>query len=228
MSVRYRWYKIQLPGGVDTLGQKLALDPFSTTSDSGFLRLETMEDESRFRFFSRSTLVVTRVDEHGNTSFDEISTIRYTDFALLVREEGSFLRLENPGLNLRELLNAIESHTGLGFTCRPITFEKGRFHYIFRDIEVKKLVGLKIAGAVVEEDVVARMEFVSKQGVVAENIRVLEGVKYTIESAVFEVICEGVRGRVAYNASGVVKVSGQLAPLIVHLIERDLDSFARR
>jgi hypothetical protein len=228
MSARYRWYKVHFPDGFDTLEQRLALNPFSTTSADGFLRLENINSELRFRFFSRSTLLVTKIDEQGNTSFEEVSTIKFTDFALLIRERGCFLRLENPGLNLRELLNAIESHTGLGFTCRPITFEMVGFCHIFSNIEVKNLVELKIAGAVVEKDVVARMEFVSKQGVETENIGILNGIKYTTESAVFEMICEGVKGRVSYNANGMVKISGKLKPLIVHLIEQDLDNFSNK
>lgn len=70
--------------------------------------------------------------------------------------------------------------------------------------------------------VVARMEFASKQGMIVENMKLLDGIRYNVDSAVFELIYEGVRGQVAFSSSGVVKVSGHLAPRLVHLIERDL------
>lgn len=79
-----------------------------------------------------------------------------------------------------------------------------------------------MVGAVVNEDLVARMEFVSKQGMIVENMKLLEGLRYNVDSVVFEVVYEGVRGQVAFALSGLVKISVQLAPKLVSLIERDL------
>ncbi len=38
-------------------------------------------------------------------------------------------------------------------------------------------------------------------------------------------ICEGIRGQMVFSSSGLVKISGQLAPKLVYLIERDLPKF---
>ena len=183
MIMRYRWYKLQLPNGEDSLLHQLALTPLSTESSFGFSRLDGILGESRFRFLWRSKLVVTRFD-----------------FVLFAIEGKNYLRLENPCRNLRDLMNAIESLTGRGFTCKPVTFEKSKPFTLFEQVEVTKLVGLKIVDAVVENHLVARMEFASKQGMIVEQMSLLKNLKYTIESAIFEVLYEGVKGQVSFTA----------------------------
>ncbi len=228
MIMRYRWYKLQLPNGEDSLLHQLALTPLSTESSFGFSRLDGILGESRFRFLWRSKLVVTRFDEEGNPTYDEVATINFTDFVLFAIEGKNYLRLENPCRNLRDLMNAIESLTGRGFTCKPVTFEKSKPFTLFEQVEVTKLVGLKIVDAVVENHLVARMEFASKQGMIVEQMSLLKNLKYTIESAIFEVLYEGVKGQVSFSSSGVVKISGQLAPRIVYLIENDLNQLTAK
>jgi len=111
---------------------------------------------------------------------------------------------------------------GLGFTSKLLTFEKAKPTTVFESIQAFKLIGLKVVGAVVEEDLVARMEFASKQGMVVEKMKLLEGLRYKVDSATYELVYEGIRGQLAFSSSGTVKVSGQLAPRLVHLIEQDL------
>jgi len=167
-------------------------------------------------------VVITRFDDDGVPAYEEVESVSFTDFAVVVVEAMTFLRIENPGRNIRDLLNTFESLAGLGFTAKPMNFERVKPTTIFDQIHVSKLVGLKIVGAVVDEDLVARMEFASKQGMVVEKMKVLDRLQYKVELAVFELIHEGVRGQAAFSASGAVRVSGQLAPKLVHLIERDL------
>ncbi|QQC65454.1 hypothetical protein I6I06_02020 [Paraburkholderia ginsengisoli] len=165
---------------------------------------------------------MTRLDDDGAPSYEEIASVSFKDFAIIDVDEATFLRVENPGRNLRDLLNALESLAGLGFRSKALTFEKAKPTTVFDSVESTKLVGLKVVGAVVDEDLVARMEFASKQGMIVENMKLLNDLRYSVDSAVFELVHEGVRGQVAFASSGIVKVSGQLAPRLVGLIERDL------
>jgi hypothetical protein len=165
---------------------------------------------------------VTRFDDGGIPSYEEVASVNFTDFAIVTVGSALFLRVENPGRNMRDLLNALESIVGLGFTSKPLTFDKAKPTTIFKTVEVTKLVGLRVVGAVINDDLVARMEFASKQGMVIENMKLLDGLRYNVDSAVYELIYKGVRGQVAFASSGMVKISGQLAPKLVHLIERDL------
>jgi hypothetical protein len=45
---------------------------------------------------------------------------------------------------------------------------------------------------------------------------------YKIEFAAYELVYEGIRAHLTFASSGTVKVSGQLAPKLVNLIEQDL------
>lgn len=222
MLTRYRWYRIQLPNHTSELSSIIASKPLAQGISFGFSPIIDTFGASKFRFFWRTKIVVTRLDDDGTPSYEEVASVNFTDFAIIPIDGVTFLRIENPGRNIRDLLNALESLVGLGFTSKPLTFDKAKPTTIFDSVEASKLVGLKVVGAVIQEDLVARMEFASKHGMIVENMKMLDGLRYSVDSAVFELIYEGVRGQVAFASSGIVKISGQLAPKLVHLIERDL------
>lgn len=222
MLNRYRWYRIQLPSQVTNLAGIVDSHPLVLKASFGFSRVEGSMYTLIYRFLWRTKVVITHFDDSGKSSFQEIPSIDFTDFAIIDVEGETFLRIENPGRNIRELLNALESLIGLGFTCKLLTFEKARPTTVFENIETVKLIGLKVVGAVIEEDLVARMEFASKQGMVVENMKLLEGVHYKVDFAAYELVYEGIRGQLTFASSGTVKVSGQLAPKLVYLIEQDL------
>lgn len=222
MLIRYRWYRIQLPRGGFDLPSILSGKPLTQDASFGFSRIEGAIGTSKFRFLCRTKVVVTRFDDEGAPIYEDVASVNFTDFAIIPIDGVMFLRTENPGRTIRDLLNTLESLVGLGFTCKPLTFDKAKPTTIFENVEATKLVGLKVIGAVIDEDLVARMEFASKQGMIIKNMKLLDGLRYKVDSAVFELIYEGIRGQVAFSSSGVVKISGQLAPRLVHLIERDL------
>ena len=222
MLTRYRWYRIQLPSEDFDLPSNIAGMTMTKDAGVGFSRIEGTVGASKFRFLWRTKVVVTLFDDEGAPSYEEVDSVNFTEFSIVHVGDATFLRIENPGRNIRDLLNTLESLIGLGFTSKPITFEKTKPTTIFKNVEVTKLVGLKVVGAVLNEDLVARMEFVSKQGMAIENMKLLDGLRYSVDTAVFELIHEGVRGQVAFASSGLVKVSGHLAQKLVQLIEQDL------
>jgi hypothetical protein len=222
MHIRYRWYRIQLPREISDFAGLLRNHPFAANVSNGFSVLKDDLGVRRFRFFWRTKIVVTRLDMDGSPSYEAIESVGFTDFAVVVVESQTYMRIENPGRSVRDLFNALEDLMGLGFTTLPITFRKSKPTSIFEHVQVIKLIGLKIVDAVVNEDIVARMEFASKNGMIVESMKLLADLKYKVELALFEVTYEGVRGQVAFTASGVVKISGQLGQKLVHLIEQDL------
>ncbi|MGC9561572.1 hypothetical protein [Brachymonas sp. M4Q-1] len=192
---------------------------------SGFARLSSGVGGPSYRFLWRSRVVVTRLDAEGVPTYEQIDSVSFTDFALVAVADLTFLRVENPGRSVRDLLNALETLVGMGFTVKPVIFDKGRPSTVFRSVDALKLVGLKVVGAVMADDLVARMEFVSKEGMVVENMTFLNDLKYKVEHAVFEVLLGGLKGKIAFAANGTVKISGQLAPKLVGLVEQDLHLF---
>jgi hypothetical protein len=222
MVTRYRWFRIQLPRNNLDLNEIAFRNPFTQDSSFGFSNIEDEVDVSKLRFLWRTKITVTKLDSEGAPSYEQIASVSFTDIAIVTVNGVTFLRVENPVRNSRDLLNALESILGIGFTCKPLTFENVRPTTLFKKVEVSKLVGLKIIGAVVNEDLIARMEFVSKRGMIVENMKLLDGMHYKIDSEVFELIYGGLRGQVSFSSNGLVKVSGHLSPKLVSLIERDL------
>lgn len=222
MLNRYRWYRIRLPRGATDLAVVIASRPFAPDNSFGFSRVDGPSGASLFRFLWRTKVFVTQFDDSGTPTYQEVASVNFTDFAVIEVDGHIFLRIENPGRNIRDLLNALESIVGLGFTSKLLTFEKARPTTVFESIETVKLIGLKVIGLVVDEDLVARMEFASKQGMIVEKMKLLEGLHHKVDSATYELVYEGIRGQLAFSSSGTVKISGQLAPKLVHLIEQDL------
>lgn len=225
MQTRYRWFRIQLPAQARDLATLVDARSFDSTSTSGFARVPGGVGEPSYRFLWRSRVVVTRLDPDGVPTYEQIDSVSFTDFALVEVAGLTFLRIENPGRNVRDLLNALETLVGMGFTVKPVEFDKGQPYTVFRSVDASKLVGLKVVGAVLADDLVARMEFASKQGMVVENLTVLDGLKYKVEHAVFELVLGGLKGQIAFAANGTVKISGQVAPKLVGLVEQDLHLF---
>jgi hypothetical protein len=222
MSTRYRWYQVRLPFALARLSTLLCEYQFKVGVDSGFLPDAGTTDGDRFRFFWRTLFAVSHFDEAGNQTFETVETINVIVFSLLLRGDCLYLRLEDPGRQVRELLNALERIAGLGFVAEPVTFERFRPRDVFRDVGVATVVGLKVVGAVLAKDIVARIEYASKDGIDVERVPLLDKMKYRVEAASFSVVSQGVRGHVALSSNGSAKVSGQLAPLLLQLIEAQL------
>lgn len=222
MLTRYRWFRIQLPTRARDLTATIAKCPFDSTSTYGFARISNSAGEVSHRFFWRSRVIVTRLDAEGAPAYEQIDSVSFTDFSVVSVGSVTFLRVENPGRNIRDLLNALETLAGMGFTAKSVTFDKGHPSAVFNFVDSSKLIGLKVVGAVLADDLVARMEFASKEGMVVESMTILQGLQYKVEHAVFELILSGLKGQIAFSANGTVKISGQLAPKLINLIEQDL------
>lgn len=225
MQTRYRWFRIQLPARARDLATLMATRSFDSNSTSGFARVPDGIGGPSYRFLWRSRVVVTRLDAEGVPTNEHIDSVCFTDFALVAVADLTFLRIENPGRNVRDLLNTLETLVGMGFTVKPVVFDKGQPSTVFRSVDASKLIGLKVVGAVLADDLVARMEFASKEGMVVENMTVLNGLKYKVEHAVFELVLGGLKGQIAFAANGTVKISGQVASKLVGLVEQDLHLF---
>ncbi|WP_440534059.1 hypothetical protein [Variovorax sp. YR566] len=165
---------------------------------------------------------MTTLDAEGTPTYEQIDSVSFTDFSVVELGDLVFLRIENAGRNVRDLLNALETLVGMGFTAKPVTFDRARPSAVFNSVDSSKLVGMKVVGAVLADDLLARMEFVSKNGMAVENMEVLKGLKYKVELAVFEVVLSGLKGQIAFAANGTVKISGQIAPKLISLVEKDL------
>lgn len=222
MQLRCRWYRIHLPKGTPDLSVVLGKHPLGPDVNQGFTTVIGAWGQQLHRFLWRSKVVITLVGDDGEPHYQEVSTVNFTDFAVLNMDGEMFFRIENPGRSIRDLLNTLESLVGLGFTCKPVTFAKNKPVSVLESVEVVKLVGLKVTDVVLGKDLLARMEFSSKEGINQESLIVLDGVPHKTDSASYELIYGGVKGILHFSSTGMVKVGGQLAPRLIHLIEQEL------
>lgn len=225
MQTRYRWFRIQLPSRARNLAELVGSSTFDAKSPSGFAKVPGSASGTTYRFLWRSRVFITKLDPEGNPISEQIDSVSYTDFALVETDDLIFLRVENPGRNVRDLLNALETLVGMGFTAKPVTFDRGQPTTVFSSVDASKLVGLKVVGAVLADDLVARMEFASKEGMVMKNMIILTGLKYKVEHAAFELLIGGLKGQISFSANGTVKISGQILSKLVSLVEEDLPKF---
>lgn len=226
MQLRCRWYRIQLPKNTPDLSALLKQHPLGPDVNQGFTTAIGAWGQELIRFLWRSKVVITLIADDGAPHYQEVATVNFTDFAVLDVDGEMFLRIESPGRSIRDLLNTLESMVGLGFTCKPVTFLKKKPTSVLENVEVAKLIGLKVTDAVLGKDLLARMEFSSKEGINPEKLTVLDDVPHKTDSASYELIYGGVRGILHFSSTGTVKVGGQLAPRLIHYIEKDLAKLA--
>ncbi len=222
MQLRCRWYRIHLPKGAPDLSEVLERQPLGPDVNQGFTTVTGAWGQQLHRFLWRSKVVITLVGDDGEPYYQEVATVNVTDFAVLNVDGEMFFRIENPGRSIRDLLNTLESLVGLGFTCKPVTFAEKKPISVLESVEVAKLVGLKVTDAVLGKDLLARMEFSSKEGINPEKLTVLDGVPHKTDSASYELNYGGVKGVLHFSSTGMVKVGGQLVPRLIYLIEQDL------
>ncbi|SDK53088.1 hypothetical protein SAMN05192566_1544 [Methylophilus rhizosphaerae] len=219
MLVRYRWYNIRLPKEMVSLSEVLLQRPYTNEGNSGFAILNRDAEKSPFRFYWKTKVVVTSFDLDGNVSYSDILNVNYVDFSVIDIRGNLFIRVDNPGRNIKDLLNAIESIVGLGFISEPVSFTNFEPMKVFVDADSIKLIGLKVSDVVIAEDLISRMEFSSKQGIDPNALVVLQGSKYKVDTGTYEITYESAMGQISVSAGGLVKINGQLAPKLLHQVE---------
>lgn len=227
MLMRYKWYSARLPDPSVKLGSLLVRSSALLPEDGWFARETLVDGSDGYRFFWKAPVIVTSLDKEGVPSREVVTTTYMSDFSISDVGRTTLLRFVNPARNMRTLLNAMERLVGRGFTCEPVLFEKHAPVSILERVDQVKLVGLKIVNVAVGKDLVARMEFASKNGMPEKDLGLIKGLPYRREQVVYELVYRGVRGQFSYTASGAVKVGGALTPRILSYIEKDIPRLIR-
>ncbi len=205
MMNRYRWYRIHIPQNSDQVIN--VLDEFQLTANKayGFSKFVNSITPHSYRFFWRTKIVITQFDESGNPFYQQMDSINFVDFVLLESLNKILLRIENPGKSVRDLINAFESIFGLGFTCKLLSFKNVSPTRVLQTADLVRIIGLKVFGTAINEDIVTKMEFASKQGMKLEKIPQLKGLTHIIEYITYEILFEGVKGCLTIHSNGTGK-----------------------
>lgn len=224
MTLRFKWFKLWLPDGLPALVRALKKSPMPMDGPSGFRQLREEGDAVYFRFAWRSTVSTTALDEDGNLTVQQVQTINFVDLKFFPVSGSIFLRVDNPGKSLRSLMNELGARAGYGFASQPVVFSDVQPPSFFSHFDQVQLVGIKLINVVFDRHVVGRIELASKEGIDLESLDVSRKT-YVVDTAVYDVLSRLVRGQLAFNKSGLVKVSERIAAQFLSVFEPTLESF---
>lgn len=132
MIVRYRWFQPGLSSEFGEFIASLISHPLTNDSSFGFILLEDSPESTKFKFIWKTVIVATQFDNEGAPESRQTETINFMDIVFLSRAEKTYLRIENPGLSSRKLMNASESFVSIGFYQKPIVFNHQRLLFLFQ------------------------------------------------------------------------------------------------
>lgn len=219
---RYKWYRLGLPSSHASFIKKILDRKFEIGSNSGFASTAQHSGEHGFRFAWETFLSKTSFDVSGTPSVELIASVNFCEFYLFERDGVTWLRAVNPPRSLKDLMNALEESIGFGFSSELISFKRAVLPNSLSKLKPVSLIGFKAIGSLPAHHAVARIEVASKDGLNFANLDFLKHIPYEVDQSVYEITFQRVRGQISLSSTGLVKISGQLAPLVLHLIEADL------
>lgn len=219
---RYRWYRLDRPGSHRSFVTSILGRKFQSGKSSGFFSIEDQTDKQGFRFAWETLIPKTSFGVSGSPSVELISSVSFCEFSLFEFDGTTWLRAVNPPRSLKELMNALEESIGFGFASELISFERAALPKSLSKLKDARLIGFKAIGVVPKPHAVARIEVAARDGLDLGSLNFLKHISYEIDHAVYEITFQRVRGQITLSSTGLVKISGQLAPLVLHLIETDL------
>jgi hypothetical protein len=219
---RYKWYRVGLPGTQAQFLKNLGRSPLAADGAWGFVHLPGETERPAFRFLWRANIVAFAFDDAGNQTRQVFTTVEHCDFVVLSKGQKVWLRVTDPPRSLRDFLNALEMTAGMNFFAEPVLFSQKKQSQILRRASESRMVGFRGVGASPEQKLVARIEVVSKDGLRLEDVHLLHGLEFSVDHASYEVVFERARGQVTFAAGGVVRITGQLLPFILGLVEAQL------
>lgn len=219
---RYRWYELQLPIEFDQFVEKIERLRLSTRSLVGFLKLESPRGESRFNFIWTTYLSSVSLHRDGSSKTEQIPTLSMCEVSLFKAKGRVWLRVLDPARSAKELLDSLERVGGFGFSATSVSlFGGNRTSFIPKGSE-GRLISFKALRALPNESAVARIEAASKQGLDLGTFSLLGDGNYALEQLTYEIVYRQAKGQLTITNSGIVKVSGQLAPFLVDSVESTL------
>ena len=222
MPSRYRWFSIGVPQGIHKLASTLRMSSLSVSSTSGFSSLEESSLRIEGEFLAKSRLNILRAHPDGTSSYEVIDAISSNRFSIFERGKNIWLRIADPPRSSRYMTDALERSIGMGFFASPVIFTEDTFNEILQNVDQCRLIGAKGIAPLPSSNAVARIEIASKDGLEFGKIKMLDGLNYSIDSALFEIVYQREKGQVSFAKNGLVKISGHLSPRILSLIEESL------
>lgn len=198
------------------MASKLSDAKFSVERGYGF-SLEPGDGATVFQYTFETQVHVVLLDGSGAQYKSEITSIDVVHGTLLDVKDGILLELVDGARSARRILNDIE----LILDC-PIAVEScnptiAALVDAFSGPTTVRLRAMRVGGLNLGKSVSASLELRSGDSIEIEDIQLLQGQDYIVESCTLEIFRDGLRGVVSVLPSGLVKASGDLEPYIRHL-----------
>lgn len=220
---RYRWFKVTLPAALNESIDRIPLIEENAANRPGFVLLE--RSKSRYEFqYHWLTNIEAIVLNNGEVSTNVLSILNTVHFFIFEKKQKFWIKVKNPPRSLKELFFALELAFGFGFGIEAMSLKPSELEVILKKLDDHKLISFKARGSVPEAQTIFRLEAASKIGIDIESFKILKDTKYLIDQSSFEVSHKGYKGQFSTGANGAVKMSGDIAPLILNLIENGIVS----
>lgn len=220
---RYRWFKTTLPESFAASIGKFPVIEEATLHMPGFVLLEKNKTRCDLQYRWLTNIEAVTLN-NGEVSTNIISVINVVNFSLFEKNKNFWIKVKNPPRSLKELLLALELVFGFGFTIEVVLLKPQVLEAILNKLDDHKLISFKANGSVVELQTIFRLEAASKIGINIDSLKILVGTKYALDQSSYEVSHKGYKGQFSSASNGTMKVSGDISPFLLNLIENGLTS----
>lgn len=215
---RYRWFKVNLPDSFEDSIRKIPLVEDEVTHIPGFFLLDQKKQYFDFQY-RWITNIEAITFSNGKAATNVISILNVVQFSLFEKGKKFWIRVKNPPRSLKELFLALELAFGFGFSIESTALSPAAISGILRKLDNHRLISFKANGTVIEAQAVFRLEAASKVGINIDSFRMLSETRYSLDHSCFEVSHKGYRGQFSSGGNGTIKVSGDISPFLLELIE---------
>lgn len=221
--VRYRWFQVGFNGDGKNLPRLLLSEPFRENSEYGFISHSDPFENNRFRFAWKTSIFASSFNNEGEVNRQQIFSFSFIEFS--IREVGSkiFIRIKNPTRSLLDFWNAMEKILGFGFWVKPIDVVPLGNNLIRSKFPDFKLIGLKLTNVLIGKNILARMEFVSKQEIIHGEVEKYLSQPHTLEFSAYEIFYQGTKAQISFHRTGLLKVSDNMSSLLTDLMEKQME-----
>lgn len=211
---RIRWVETS-PLTPEKIAERIKISSKTENNgDCGFLKQPPEGEAYRFKFFWKTSVSVATLDADGLELFRQVESTNFLDLTLKPTKAGTLLRVTNSGRSLARLLQQLERIVGQEFSSQIVTINPEQHKELARRFDDVRVISLKLLGSIGENDVMARVELTSKGRRLDRNLKFVREMNSRTELASYEILHQGLRGVLTISASGAVKVSGSLSPLL--------------
>lgn len=220
MISRFKWYLVRLPCTVEEALDRLDSFKYHAGQESGFI---VDRGTDSFEYYWRTPMYLTSIDEGGEAVRSEVFSFVQQKVEL-IKGDRLIFRIQDPPRSSKELFNTLEKTLGFGFGVTVLAVSDSTIKQAIKGFSAVTLNSIKFSGALNEASALARIEVASKRGLETSLLDCFGLDSRTVESASYSVTTKGISGQVGFTRSGICKISGDLAPLILSKVESCLIS----